>query len=150
MARALRIDLPGGLYHVIARGNQRRKVFRDAVDYQRYLTLLARYQQRHGFILFAYVLMPNHLHILLSPTRVSLSKTMQGLQQSYTRHFNQRHRLVGHCFQGRYKAILCQSDAYLLELARYLHCNPVRAGLASTPDEYEWTSHRLYLAGQDA
>ena len=150
MARAPRIEVPGALYHVIARGNQRRTVFRDTVDYRCYLDLLVRYQHRHGLTLYAYALMPNHLHLLISPNRAPLSKIMQGLQQTYTRHFNRRHRLVGHCFQGRYKAILCQSDAYLLELVRYLHSNPVRAGLASTPDEYEWTSHRLYLAGRDA
>ena len=149
MARPPRIDVPEALYHVLARGNQRRTIFRDASDYRRYSELLARYQQRHGFTLYAYVLMPNHLHLLLSPGRLPLSKTMQGLQQSYTRHFNQRHRLVGHCFQGRYKAILCQSDAYLLELVRYLHLNPVRAGLVSAPNDYRWSSHRLYLAGRD-
>lgn len=150
MARPPRIDVPEALYHVLARGNQRRTIFRDASDYRRYSELLARYQQRHGFTLYAYVLMPNHLHLLLSPGRLPLSKTMQGLQQSYTRHFNQRHRLVGHCFQGRYKAILCQSDAYLMELVRYLHLNPVRAGLSPSADRYAWSSHPLYLAGRDA
>lgn len=150
MARASRIDIAGALYHVLARGNQRRPIFRDAVDYRRYLDLLARYQERHGFTLYAYVLMPNHLHLLLAPGRLPLAKTMQGLQQTYTRHFNQRHRLVGHCFQGRYKAILCQADAYLLELVRYLHLNPVRAGLAPTTKRYAWSSHRLYLRGRDA
>lgn len=150
MARLPRIDVPGALYHVIARGNQRRVIFRDAPDYQRYLDLLRQYQERHKFTLYAYVLLPNHLHLLLSPTRVPLSKTMQGLQQSYTRHFNRRYRLVGHCFQGRYRAILCESDAYLLELVRYLHLNPVRARLNRNVDGYRWSSHRLYLAGRDA
>jgi REP element-mobilizing transposase RayT len=150
MARLPRIEVAGALYHVIARGNQRHTTFRNAVDYRRYIDLLARYQQRHGFTLYAYVLMPNHLHLLLSPGRLLLAKTMQGLQQTYTRHFNQRYRLVGHCFQGRYKAILCQSDAYLLELVRYLHLNPVRARLVPTLDRYEWSSHGFYLGGRDA
>lgn len=150
MARPPRIDIAGALYHVIARGNQRRPIFRDAGDYRRYLALLARYQERHGFTLYAYVLMPNHLHLLLAPGRRALAKTMQGLQQTYTRHFNQRHRLVGHCFQGRYKAILCQGDAYLLELVRYLHLNPVRAGLTPRAERYAWSSHPLYLKGRDA
>jgi REP element-mobilizing transposase RayT len=148
MARPPRVEIPGALYHVIARGNQRRTIFKDPADYRRYIELLVRYQQRHGFTLYAYVLMPNHLHLLVSPGRLALSKTMQGLQQSYTRHYNQRHRLMGHCFQGRYKAILCQSDAYLLELVRYLHLNPVRAGLTPTADRYRWSSHRLYLEGR--
>jgi len=150
MARPPRVEVPGALYHVIARGNQRRLVFRDAVDYHRYLELLARYQRRHGFTLYAYALLPNHLHLLISPARLPLAKSMQGLQQAYTRHFNQRHRLVGHCFQGRYKAILCQAEAYLLELVRYLHLNPLRAGLAATVDDYQWTSHPVYLGGRDA
>jgi REP element-mobilizing transposase RayT len=124
-------------------------VFRDSTDYRRYLELLERYQRRHRFTLYAYVLMPNHLHLLISPGRIPLSKTMQGIQQTYTRHFNRRHRLIGHCFQGRYKAILCQSDAYLLELVRYLHLNPVRANIVQTPEEYAWCSHRLYLEGKD-
>lgn len=150
MARPPRVDIPGALYHVIARGNRRQPIFQDAVDYRRYLDLLARYQQRHGATLYAYALMPNHLHLLLSPGRLSLAKTMQGVQQTYTRHFNTRHRVTGHCFQGRYKAIMCQSDAYLLELVRYLHLNPVRAGLTEAPDAYQWSSHRLYLGGRDA
>lgn len=149
MARPPRLDIPGALYHVIARGNRKQTIFRDAVDYRRYVDLLARYQQRHGFTLYAYALMPNHLHLLLSPERLPLSKTMQGLQQTYTRHFNTRHRVTGHCFQGRYKAILCQSDAYLLELVRYLHLNPVRAALTDTPEAYQWSSHRLYLGGRN-
>lgn len=149
MARPLRLDIPGALYHVIARGNRRQTIFQDVVDYRRYVDLLAHYQQRHGFTLYAYALMPNHLHLLLSPGRLPLSKTMQGLQQTYTRHFNKRHRVTGHCFQGRYKAILCQSDAYLLELVRYLHLNPVRAGLTHAPDKYQWSSHRLYLDGRN-
>lgn len=119
---------------MLARGNQRRTIFRDASGYRRYAELLARYQQRHGFTLYAYVLIPNHLHLLISPTR----------------HFNLRHRLVGHCFQGRYKAILCQSDAYLMELVRYLHLNPVRAGLSPSADRYIWSSHHLYLKSRDA
>ena len=149
MARPPRIDVPGTLYHVIARGNQRRHIFRDEADYQRYTELLAGYQQRHGFTLYAYVLMPNHLHLLVSPQRLSLAKTMQGLQQSFTQYFNARHHSVGHCFQGRYKAILCDADSYLLELVRYIHLNPVRAGLTDTPETYPWSSHRLYRAGHD-
>jgi putative transposase len=149
MPRPPRIDIPGALYHVIARGNQRQTLFRDTADYSRYEALLARYQQRHAYTLHAYVLMPNHLHLLLSPARVSLAKTMQGLQQSYTGYFNRRYRMVGHCFQGRYKAILCEADSYLLELVRYLHLNPVRAGLAARPEEYGWSSHRRYLSGHD-
>ena len=150
MARPPRLDVPDAFYHVIARGNQRRSVFRDDTDFRRYIELLTYYQQRHRFTLYAYVLMPNHVHLLISPHHIRLAKSMQGLQQSYTQSFNKRHRLVGHCFQGRYKAILCDVDAYLLELLRYVHLNPVRAGLADTPEGYPWSSHSLYLIGHDS
>lgn len=145
MARPPRIEIPGGLYHVIARGNQRRHVFRDQADYEAYLARLDRYQDRYAFTLYAYVLMPNHVHLLLEPDRVPLSKIMQGIQQSYAAYFNRAHATVGHVFQGRYKAILCDRDRYLLALVRYLHLNPVRARLARVSKEWRWSSHRDYL-----
>ena len=140
MARAPRIEVLGALYHVIARGNQRRTVFRDTVDYRCYLDLLVRYQHRHGLPLYAYALMPNHLHLLISPNRAPLSKIMQGLQQTYTRHFNRRHRLVGHCFQGRYKAILIQKDGHLPEVGRHKVLSPVWAGTVEKPGDWLWNS----------
>lgn len=145
MARPTRIDFPGALFHVITRGNQRRRIFRDAADYAKYEALLERYQHRFGFRLYAYVLMPNHVHLLLETGRVPLAKAMQGLQQSYTAYFNRRYRLVGHCFQGRYKAILCDRDAYLLTLVRYLHLNPLRAGLVQRLGRWRYSSHGAYL-----
>ena len=145
MARKPRINLPGGLYHVLARGNQRRLIFRDPRDYRAYLDRLSRYQERYSFTLLAYALMPNHVHLLIEAGAVPLSRIMQGLQQSYTQYFNKAHRTVGHCFQGRFKAFLCDRDAYLLALVRYLHLNPVRAGMSETPEAYPWSSHRHYL-----
>lgn len=145
MARPIRIDFPGALFHVIARGNQRQCTFREDADYAKYERLLERYHQRYSFTLYAYVLMPNHVHLLLETGRHPLAKVMQGIQQSYTAHFNKRYRLVGHCFQGRYKAILCDRDAYLLTLIRYLHRNPVRAGLVNDPAGWRWSSHGAYL-----
>jgi len=143
--RPTRIDFPGALFHVLARGNQRRRIFRDRADYSKYESLLQRYQQRYAFHLYAYVLMPNHIHLLLETGRVALAKIMQGLQQSYTAYFNRKYRLVGHCFQGRYRAILCDRDAYLLTLVRYLHLNPVRAELVQGPGRWRWSSHAAYL-----
>jgi len=149
MARLPRIEVPGGLYHVVARGNQRRHVFRRDSDYEAYLARLHRYQERYGFILYAYVLMPNHVHLLLEPTDVPLSRVMQGVQQSYVAYFNRSYRTMGHVFQGRYKAILCDRDRYLLALVRYLHLNPVRSRLARSPKDWRWSSHRNYLGQQD-
>lgn len=145
MTRPTRIEIPGALYHVFARGNQRRQVFRDQADYEVYLARLDRYQDRYAFILYAYVLMPNHVHLLLEPDKAPLSKIMQGIQQSYAAYFNRAHATVGHVFQGRYKAILCDRDRYLLALVRYLHLNPVRARLVRVSKEWRWSSHRDYL-----
>lgn len=145
MARRPRVHFPGALYHVISRGNQRQRIFRSSHDYSRYLELLGRYQKRYGFRLYAYVLMGNHVHLLVEAGAVPMAKVMQGLQQSYTGYFNRKYSLVGHLFQGRYKAILCDRDAYLLELVRYVHLNPVRSKLVRDPALYTWSSHRLYL-----
>ena len=145
MARRPRVFASGLLYHVIVRGNQRRKTFRTAEDYQAYLKRLESYQRRYGVRIFAYCLMPNHVHLLLETGSVPLFKFMQGLQQSYTQYFNLRYRKVGHLFQGRYKAIICDKDEYLLTLVRYIHLNPVRAGLVETPHRYRYSGHLTYL-----
>ncbi|HET8761479.1 MAG TPA: transposase [Nitrospiria bacterium] len=145
MARKPRIEYPGALYHVIARGNQRRDVFHDDMDRLRYLARLRAYKERYGFRLYAYALMTNHVHLLLEPQQTGLSKIMQGLHQSYTQGYNRRYCAVGHVFQGRYQAILCDRDAYLLALVRYIHLNPVRARLVRDPADYPWSGHRAYL-----
>lgn len=145
MARPTRVEVPGALYHILARGNQRRAVFRSRADYETYLARLSHYQERYGFTLYAYVLMPNHIHLLLEPGNMGLAKIMQGLHEAYAFHFNWAHRMVGHVFQGRYKALLCDKDRYLLALVRYLHLNPVRSRLAQSPADWPWSSHAQYL-----
>jgi REP element-mobilizing transposase RayT len=149
MARRPRLFAPGLLYHVIARGNQQRLTFLDDEDYRAYMGRLALYRTRHTVTLLAYCLMPNHVHLLARTGDVPLAKFMQGLQQSYTQWFNRRHEKVGHVFQGRYRAIVCDSEAYLLTLVRYIHLNPVRAGLVEDPGQYPYSGHRTYLAGGD-
>ncbi len=119
MARKPRVHFPTALYHVIARGNQRQAIFLDEKDFRTYLSFLAEYKTKHSFHLYAYALMKSHLHLLMAVEETPLSKIMQILQFRYTRYFNKRYRKVGHLFQGRYKAILCDKDAYLLELVRY-------------------------------
>lgn len=104
--------------------------------------------KRHSLTLYAYVLMPNHFHLLLEVSRAPLSKAMQSLLYRYTRHYNQRYRKIGHLFQGRYRAILCDRDSYLMELIRYLHLNPVRAAMVGDPSRYRWSSHRDYVRGK--
>ena len=117
-------------------------------DYQRFETLLGEVVKRQSLTLYACVLMPNHFHLLLAVGRVPLSKAMQVLLYRYTRRYNQRYRKSGHLFQGRYTAILCDRDNYLMELIRYLHLNPVRAGMVSEPGGYRWSSHEAYVRGK--
>ncbi len=145
MARKPRIEVPGALYHVIARGNHRNEIFLAPKDYQKYLYLVKRYKERYEFQLYAYALMSNHLHLLIETAEIPLSKIMQGLQQTYTQFFNWKYGKVGHLFQGRYKAIICQKDLYLLELIRYIHLNPIRAGIVDSLANYPWTSYNYYL-----
>lgn len=145
MARKPRIEFPGALYHVIARGNHQNQIFLTTKDYQKYLYLIKRYKKRYDFLLYAYALMTNHVHLLIETADVPLSKIMQGLQQTYTQFFNWKYGKVGHLFQGRYKAIICQKDIYLLELIRYIHLNPIRAGVTKGLVQYPWTSYSYYL-----
>jgi putative transposase len=145
MARKPRVHFPGALYHVIARGNKGQRVFRREEDYKLYLKLLREYKEAFGFLLYAFALMPTHVHLLMEANEKPLSGFMQRLLFRYTRNYNIRYQTWGHLFQGRYKAILCEKDSYLLELSAYIHLNPVRAGLVQDPLEYRWTSYPSYL-----
>ena len=145
MARKLRVEFEGAFYHVIVRGNRRQKIFRDDRDRLYYLERVEHYRQRYRFTIYAYVLMFNHVHLLLETSKTPLSKILQGIQFTYTQYYNRRYRTVGHLFQGRYKAILCDRDAYLLELVRYIHLNPARLKNPEELDSYQWSSHHAYL-----
>lgn len=147
MARPPRLEAEGSVYHVIVRGNERRAIFRDDADREEYLRRLAVYRERFGFRLLAYCLMDNHIHFALERGATRLSRVMLALQGSYTQWFNRRHRRVGHLFQGRYKAFLVQRDRYLLALIRYIHENPVRAGVVERAQDYPWSSDRPYRRG---
>ena len=148
MARRPRLFAPGLLYHVIVRGNQGQKTFRDHQDYQVYLERVGKYRKKYDYLIHAYCLMPNHVHLLVESSKYPLAKFMQGLQQSYSQYFNLRHSKMGHVFQGRYKAIICEKDEYLLELVRYIHLNPVRAGIVQRPERYRYSGHRSCLEGK--
>src|ERR1700730_17063864 len=148
MARPLRVEVAGGLYHVIVRGNERRAVFRDDVDRRRYLARLAHYREKFSFQLLAYCLLDNHVHLAIETGKWPLSGIMAGLQSSYTQYFNRRHERCGHLFQGRYKAFLVEEDPYALALLRYIHENPVKARIVERPEQYEWSSDRFYRRGR--
>lgn len=147
MPRPLRLELEGAIYHVVARGNNRRLLFVDDVDREVYLDRLARCRTRYGFSLYAYCLMDNHVHLVVERGAVSLSRIMLSLHSFYGQRFNRRHDRVGHLFQGRYKAYLVERDRYLLALLRYVHANPVKAGLVARAERYRWSSARCYRTG---
>src|SRR4030066_947071 len=149
MARNPRIEFEGAFYHVITRGNQKQKIFRDKEDYLKYLEILSGYKTRYRYSLYSYVLMSNHVHLLVETQKIPLSKILQGINQSYTAYFNKRYKTVGHLFQGRYKAILCDRDEYLLSLVKYIHLNPVRAKIVKFPDKYQWSSQHSYIKKTD-
>ena len=149
MARRPRIEFEGAFYHVITRGNQRQKIFKDKDDFLKYLEILFNYKIRYKYFLYAYVLMNNHIHLLVETQETPLSKILQGINQSYTTYFNRKYKTVGHLFQGRYKAILCDRDEYLLSLVKYIHLNPVRAKIVKFPDKYQWSSQHSYIKKTD-
>src|SRR6266576_4161297 len=145
MPRHPRVHASGVLYHVMARGNNGQKVFYGAGDYEAFLEQLLVVKGRYPFYLYAYVLMPNHFHLLLQVQRSPTARILQSLLTGYVRRFNRTHRHRGHLFQGRYKAIVCDRESYLLELVRYIHLNAVRAGLVKRPGDWPWSGHREYL-----
>jgi putative transposase len=147
MARTPRVELPGALYHVTARGIERRPIFRDDDDRLTYLNRLAECRARYGFRVVAFCLMDNHVHLAIERGPGRLSSVMLALHSCYAQRFNLRHRRVGHLFQGRYKAFLVQNERYLFSLIRYIHLNPVAAGIVPQPEAYRWSSDRFYRDG---
>jgi len=145
MARKPRVHLPGGYYHVMMRGNCGNDIFFSTADRSRFLLLLQAGIARYNHRVHAFCLMDNHVHLLIQVGSVPLSKIIQNLGFRYTRYVNQQRNAVGHLFQGRFKAILVDADSYLLELTRYIHLNPIRAGVCKTVGNYEWSSHNAYM-----
>lgn len=141
MARPLRLEFAGAVYHVTNRGDRREAIFFDDEDRNVFLRLLGREVEQQRWRLYAYCLMGNHYHLLVETPEPNLSRGMRRLNGVYTQTFNRRHGLVGHLFQGRYKGIVVDRDSYLLELCRYVVLNPVRAGLVETPDSWAWSSY---------
>ena len=146
MARLPRLTLPGYPHHVILRGNNRQAIFAGAADYQRLLDVFEEVERQFEVQIHAYVLMSNHVHLLLTPgTEDGLPKMMQALGRSYVRYFNRTQQRSGTLWEGRYKSTLIQSDRYLLACMAYIDLNPVRAGLVARAQDYPWSSHAHYL-----
>ena len=142
MARPLRLHIPNTVYHVMSRGNARQQIFLDARDYQRFLALLSAATLRFHVSCLAYCLMPNHFHLLVQPRALPLSRMMQQLNSGYAAWFNRRHDRVGHLLQGRFKALLVETDVYFLRVLRYIVSNPVVGGRVRQPANWRWSSYR--------
>lgn len=142
MARPLRIEIAGALYHITSRGNARENIYVDDEDRETFLILLAKACNRYDWYCHAFCLMGNHYHFLIETGTPSLSKGMQYINGSYTQTYNRRHKRVGHVFQGRFKAILVEKESYLLELARYIVLNPLRARMVRSAQDWKWSSYR--------
>lgn len=145
MARPLRIEFENATYHVMARGHRKELIFRERKDRNKFLEKLAETHNKYGIQVHCYVLMPNHYHIVLTTPFANLSKAMHYLNSSYTNWFRTKYNLVGSIFQGRYKALLIDTDSYLLSLSAYVHLNPIKAGLVEDPRKFKWSSYDTYL-----
>lgn len=148
MARPVRIDVEDQWYHVVARGQRREKLFLDEVDFRQYLKELQNALKRRHGILGAFCLMTNHVHLLIHRSVFNLAGILQLAHSRYGRHFNRRHRKHGYVFQGRYKAYLVLDDRYLASLLRYIHRNPVAAGMVRRCEDYRWSSDGYYRKGR--
>ena len=153
MPRGPRLDAPGVLHHVMARGIERRKIFVEEGDYQDFIDRLGEVLGEGQGVCYAWSLMPNHFHLLLRTGKGTLVRVMQRLMTGYAVNFNFRHRRAGHLFQNRYKSIVVEEEAYLLELVRYIHLNPLRARLVEGMEgleKYPWSGHAVLLGKRKA
>ena len=145
MARPLRIEFAGALYHITSRGDRREAIYDDDEDREAFLNVLAEVVDRYNWFCHAFCLMTNHYHLVVETAEGNLSRGMRQLNGVYTQATNRRHNRVGHLFQGRFKGILVDQDAYLLELSRYVVLNPLRAGMVDLPEQWPWSSYRAMI-----
>lgn len=149
MARLPRIVIPGSPMHVIQRGNNRQAIFFTENDYRKYLDVLAQASEEHECSIHAYVLMTNHIHLLVTPTtESSLPLMMQAIGRRYVQYINTTYQRTGTLWEGRYKSALIESEQYLLICSRYIELNPVRAGMVTAPGQYKWSSYRANALGK--
>ena len=148
MPRQARLDIPGALHHIMIRGIDKTNIFRDAEDKDRFLERLGKNVQESQCVIYAWVLMDNHVHLLFRSGQEGISAVMRKLLTWYAQYFNRKHRRTGHLFENRYKSILCDEDNYLLALVRYIHLNPIWAKIIQTMtelDKYPWSGHRAII-----
>ena len=145
MARPLRIEYPGAFYHITSRGNERKNIYINKGDRDRFLSYLKSAHLRYSAVIHAFCLMNNHYHLFLETPKGNLTQIMHHINGAYTNYFNIMHKRRGHLFQGRYKAILVEADSYAGELSRYIHLNPVRAEMVDMPEKFNWSSYQYYI-----
>lgn len=150
MPRPLRIEFSGAVYHVTSRGDRREAIYEDDADWASFLEILGDVSGDFNWAIHAYCLMTNHYHLVVETPDANLAKGMRQLNGVFTQYSNRRHRRSGHVFQGRYKAILVDKDRHLLELARYVVLNPVRAHMVGDPSDWPWSSYRAMVGAVDA
>ena len=148
MARFLRIEYAGAFYHVLNRGQRREPIVQDGQDCERFVSDLSKLAQQYAVLIHGYCLMTNHYHLIIETPHANLSQAVQWLNVAYATYYNRRHHLCGHLFQGRFKAILLDGGPYLEAVSRYIHLNPVRAGIIADARRYAWSSCR-YFVGAD-
>ena len=150
MPRTARVAPSRHVYHVLTRGNNREVVFKDEEDFRKYLELLLRYKEKYHFKLYHYVMMTNHVHLVIEPTEDggNLSEIMKGINLAYAQHYKRRYSHTGHFWQDRYKSIIISKDDYLLACGSYVELNPVRAKIVDDPMKYPWSSYRVYAHGK--
>jgi putative transposase len=149
MPRTARIAPKEYVYHVLSRGNNRQDVFKDERDYRKYIEILQRYKARYGYKLYHYVLMKNHVHLVIEPTERggTLAEIMKGINLSYAQYYKFRYKHIGHFWQDRYKSIIVSKDDYLLACGSYVELNPVRAKIVEDPKDYKLSSYNAYAYG---
>ena len=147
--RRLREWYPNATYHLMERGIRRQKIFEDEMDYQVFKEIMRVAMDKYSCTVHAYCLMSNHFHILLETDDIEVSAFMKYLASSYAIYFNKKYRYSGHVFEGRYKSCLVKDDTYFLQTSRYIHLNPVKARMVSTPEEYKWSSYRTMISLTD-
>jgi len=150
MPRIARIAPRDHIFHILTRGNNRQDVFKDELDYKKYREILDKYKEKYHFRLYHYVLMKNHVHLVLETQEGggSLAEIMKGISLSYAQYYKRRYDHIGHFWQDRFKSILISSDQYLLACGSDVELNPVRAGIVKNPGAYRWSSYRVYGYGQ--
>ena len=148
MPRIFRILPETGIFHILTRGNNRQTIFKDDKDFIYYRYLLNLYKEEHKFLLYHYCFMSNHIHLILETTdKTNLSKLMKQLNLSYMHHFRRKYKYWGHFWQGRFKSLLIDRDEYLITCGRYIENNPVRAKMVGRPEDYQWSSYKVYAKG---